>query len=313
MSGFPCLDEVFGQFWEGALERYSDPVAVLDGGIGEARALGFTASDCREEVAELLTHPDSTDLLEELGGTQVRNLAVRVGVETFCESAATRFARQGASQTGGYLDPVPLPRVSSWADRETAEAAVTEVLRANRSFVEDWAANPQGQPRIWMSADLGRDLGQVMQRAEQPGDDPVRVGSGVTQAVVVMARVPEGVFVQTSYPDLPLDPQWPQRFPDLAHVYGGWFGQDWDEEFGTPYRAFDMVARRLHEPARARAVAQLGELMALPEPEVRAALHALGSYAVPEQSAAWAERLHWALSSWPATQAVDEPLHSRGA
>ncbi|HEU4675360.1 MAG TPA: contact-dependent growth inhibition system immunity protein [Motilibacteraceae bacterium] len=208
---------------------------------------------------------------------------------------------------------MPLPRVSSWADRETAEAAVTEVLRAHRAFVEAWAADAQGQPRIWMSADLGRELGEVMLRAEHPGDAPARVSSGVTQAVVVMARVPEGVFVQTSYPDLPLDPRWPQRFPDLAHIFGGWFGQDWDEEFGTVYNAFDMVTRRLHAPARDRAVAQLGELLALPEPDVQAALHALGSYAVPEQAAAWVERLHWALSSWPATQAVDEPLHSRGA
>jgi hypothetical protein len=313
VSGFPCLAEVFGQFWEGALERYTDPVAALDGGIGEAKALGFASGDCREELAELLADPEAPRLLEELGGGRLRNLAVRLGVGALCESTASRFELLGIKQSGGYLESMPLPRVSSWTDRETAEAAVTEVLRAHRPFVEAWAADAQGQPRIWMSADLGRELGEVMLRAEQAGDAPARVSSGVTQAVVVMARVPEGVFVQTSYPDLPLDPQWPQRFPDLAPVFGGWFGQDWDEEFGTVYYAFDMVTRRLHAPARDRAVAQLGELLALPEPDVQAALHALGSYAVPEQSAAWVERLHWALSSWPATQAVDEPLHSRGA
>ncbi|MGN6331480.1 MAG: contact-dependent growth inhibition system immunity protein [Motilibacteraceae bacterium] len=313
MSSFPCLVEVFGQFWEGALERYADPVAALDGGTGEARALGFVPGDCREEVAELLAHAEALSLIEELGGGRLRNLAVRRGVEVLCETTATRFELSETGQAGGYLEPVPLPRVSSWADRETAEAAVTEVLRAHRSFVEAWAADAQGQPRIWMSADLGRELGEVMLRAEQPGDAPARISSGVTQAVVVMARVPEGVFVQTSYPDLPLDPQWPQRFPDLAHLYGGWFGQDWDEEFGTLYYAFDVVTRRLHAPARDRVVAQLGELLALPEPDVQAALHALGSYAVPEQAAAWVERLRWALSSWPAAEAVDEPLHSGGA
>lgn len=314
-ADYPAIDAVLAGCWEYLENDWIDPVELVDAGLWDATRGGTSLEDCAREAerfAEEMASDEPYRVLRRLGGHAAELLTRSPVQDMHLLSARARYweSRELPSPREMH-DPAPLPRVSAWTDRETAEAAVTEVLRANRAFVEAWAGDPQGLPRIWLSADLGRELGRVMLRAQEPDGEPERVSSGVTQAVVVMARVPEGVFVQTSYPDLPLDPHWPQRFPDLPHVYGAWIGQDWDEEFGSVYYAFELVTRRLAEPARRRVVAQLGELMALPEPDVRAALHAMGSYALPEQCAAWVERLQWALSSWPASVAVDEPLHSR--
>lgn len=314
-ADYPGVSAVLEGCWAYHESDWVDVVQLVDVGLWNAGCDGVSLAACAEQAERFAREVRADEPwrhFQRIGGSDARLFTGHHVDDMQLLALRARHWQARQLPAHEFIDePPPLPRVSSWADRETAEAAVTEVLRANRAFVEAWAGDPQGLPRIWLSADLGRELGRVMLRAQEPDGEPERVSGGVTRAVVVMARVPEGVFVQTSYPDLPLDPQWPQRFPDLPHVYGAWIGQDWDEEFGSVYYAFELVTRRLAEPARRRVVAQLGELMALPEPDVRAALHAMGSYALPEQCAAWVERLQWALSSWPASVAVDEPLHSR--
>ncbi|HEU4675359.1 MAG TPA: RNase A-like domain-containing protein [Motilibacteraceae bacterium] len=315
-ADYPMLAKVLDGFYDGTSEAYVDVVEVLDVGL-HALALDGRLHDVVAETRRLREEIDDDEdlLLHRLVGSDVFLPTGVLDVDLQLLAArALHWVEHGLPPVRPYFGtPAPLPRVSSWSDRETAEAAVSEVLRAHRSFVESWAANPEGQPRIWVSADLRRELGAVMLRAEEPGEEPRRLSSEVTQAVVVMARVPEGVFVRTSYPDLPLDPEWASRLPDLAHVFGAWFGQDMAEDGRTVYKTFFLVAARLNEPARTRVVAQLGQLMRLPEPDVRSALHALGSYALPEQADVWLERLHWALSSWPAELPVDAPLDSLDA
>lgn len=313
---YPLLSEVLGGYWDGSSETYVDGVEVLDVGLSDPAREGRLL-DVVAETQRLRQEIDGDEgvLLRRLGGPDVRLPTGHLDVDLELLAArAQHWVERGLPAVRRYLNaPAPLPRLTSWTDRGTAEGAVTEVLRVHRDFVESWVAEPSGLPRIWLTADLGRELGEAVLRADEPDGVLQRLTSGVTQAVVVMARVPEGVFVQTSYPDLPLDPDWASHLPDLPHVYGAWFGQDLDEDDRTVYDTFSLVAARLNEPARSRVIAQLGQLMTLPEPDVRAALHALGSYALPEQCAAWVERLRWALSSWPARLPVDAPLDSIGA
>lgn len=304
LTSYPCLRAVYEPLDDRARKEYLDPVSVLDDGIARAMAAGLSAEDCEQEVRSLLALGPSAQLWEHvhhLGAHEVWGMGPLEST-TICRVTAERFrlrAEAGAQYDAQGDVNTGQVRVSRFADEETADGAVSEGLRSRRSFVERWAVEPEGLSRIWVSADLGRDLGKVVVPA--PGGGTRHITSGVTQVVVVMARGDGGrVFVENAYPDLPLVHQWQQHFPLLGHVFGVFFGQDHREEDGGPWEAFDRLTLTLREPARSRVAHQLGQLLALPEPEVQAAVHALGSYVVPADTRAWVERMRWALTAWEA-------------
>lgn len=303
VTTYPCLSSVYDVLLEEGRGRFLDPVSALDAGIFRAVGAGFTADDCDREVQALLAlGPDGGlwDHLQHLGAHDLWGMGPLESA-TICRVTAQRFRQRAEAgvgyDTAGDVDTAQI-RVSSFPDKETAEVAISEALRTRRAFVEQWAADPEGLPKIWVSADLGRELGKVV--VAEPGGCTRTVDSGVTQVVVVLARRDGRVLVENGYPDLPLVRQWQQHFPLLGHVFGVFFGQDHREEHGGTWEAFERLALTVHEPARSRVAAQLGQLLTLPEPEVQAAVHALGSYVVPADSRAWVERLRWALTAWEA-------------
>ncbi|MGN6331481.1 MAG: RNase A-like domain-containing protein [Motilibacteraceae bacterium] len=303
LRSYPCLRTVYEPLDDRAREKYLDPVSVLDHGIARAMAAGFTAEDCDREVQALLALGPSAQLWEHVDRLGLHEVWGMGPLEstTICRITGERFrlrAEAGAQyDPAGDVDTAQL-RVSTFADEATAQRAISEGLRARRSFVEQWAAQPEGLDRIWVSTDLGRELGTVM--VAEPGGGTRAIRSGVTQVVVVMARREGRVLVENGYPDLPLAHQWQQHFPLLGNVFGVFLGQDHRDEHGGPWEAFERLALTLHEPARSRVATQLGQLLTLPEAEVRAAVHALGSYLVPADSRAWVERIRWALTAWEA-------------
>lgn len=303
LDPYPCLQAVYEPVQERGRGPFLDRVCALDAGIAAALDAGFTADDCEREVRSLLElGPDGGlwEHLHHLGAHDVWDLAPLEST-TICRVTAARFRLRADAGAGhdpaGDVDTAQI-RVSTFPDKETAEVAISEGLRTRRPFVEQWATDPEGLPKIWVSADLGRELGTVMVADAEGVTHAVR--SSVTQVVVVMARRDGRVFVENGYPDLPLSRHWQQHFPLLGHVFGVFFGQDHRDEHGGTWEAFDRLTLTLHEPARTRVATQLGQLLTLPEPEAQAAVHALGSYVVPADTRAWVERMRWALGAWEA-------------
>jgi hypothetical protein len=303
LTSYPCLRTVYEPLDDRPREEYLDPVSVLDDGIARAMTAGFTAEDCEREVQTLLALGPSAQLWEhvhQLGAHDVWGMGPLEST-TICRITGERFRLR--ADAGAHYDPAgdvdtAQLRVSRFADEATAQTAISEGLRTRRRVVEQWAAQPEGLDRIWVSADLGRELGTVM--VAEPTGGTRAITSGATQVVVVMARREGRVLVQNGYPDVSLAYQWQQHFPSLGHVFGVFFGQDHRDDHGGSWEAFDRLTLTVHEPARTRVATQLGQLLTLPESEVRAAVHALGSYVVPADSRAWVERIRWALTAWEA-------------
>jgi hypothetical protein len=83
--------------------------------------------------------------------------------------------------------------LSRFTDEATAEAAINDVLRADREHVLAIFAGDEVQPFI--RADLGRVIGTVIPR----GGEPV----AATQLVVRFARDNDGFYIVTAHPELP--------------------------------------------------------------------------------------------------------------
>jgi hypothetical protein len=166
---------------------------------------------------------------------------------------------------------------------------VQRTLELYRGELELWTSNQGGLPRVCLSVDLSEDLGW----ATVAGEESEQVARS---CVVVVGWDERQPTVKASYPDRTWDLRWRQALPDLVHVFGGFFGQHTLAEFKGEWDAFGAVMRLLGSPARGRVVAQLAQLLTLPEPEAKDAVRNLGSYVVPPDTLGWIERLHWVLA-----------------
>lgn len=185
-----------------------------------------------------------------------------------------------------------LPRTSRFFNEAAANDVATRVLREHEGAVRTWAADTGGWWRQHLYSDLGSPTGVVRLAGVE---EPVTA----TAAVVVMKMHPtEGVpFIATTYPEVALDPRVRARWPDLCHVFGGYFGQDWDSD-GTVWLAQTNLLGSTVAPARDRMREQLDELLTVGDEEFRDALHALGSYVLPVDARVWVERMRWRMDAF---------------
>ena len=172
-------------------------------------------------------------------------------------------------------EPGPF-RAARFFDEASARRAVGEVLRRHETALREWSDAPEGSWRRHLYADLGWDVGKVIDR-RQPFDGPV------TGAVVIVVLDDQRIRVHDSYPELPLDETVRARYPDLPHLFGAYFG-DVPE---PPWLAQQDFIRWTHAWAKERMVAQLHQLLELPDDELRSAVAALGSHIVPHACRAW--------------------------
>ncbi len=189
------------------------------------------------------------------------------------------------------LDPAadggpPLPRVSRFTDRETADAAVTQVLRSHERRLREWATGPGEPRRLHLYAELGRDVGVVMIRNRSRGSAP---SLAARACAVTLSREPVSgrPLVAAAYPelDLPVSPR--QRYPDLPLLFGAYFGQDHDGLDGHRWRAEWRFNTRATPQLRDRVADQLRALLAEDDAELRLDVEALGSYVLPDQPRRW--------------------------
>jgi hypothetical protein len=245
----------------------------------------------------------------------VRSLVPRIA------GGGVEFPRLGPQPSGV---PVPVPS-ASFTDLSVANEAATQVLRRHETRCRQWAADPKGQPRLHLYADLGRPLGTVTDlthvtdladsadpadradRADRadladPADladladradlaDPQR-GSRrpVTGCVVLMRRDPASgkPFIATAHPERSLPQRVRERRPDLAFLFGGYFGQDLHSLDGTTWRAERAVNEAMPAAVRERVVGQLTAMLDDDDDELlRAEVEALGSYVRPLQLRRW--------------------------
>jgi hypothetical protein len=84
---------------------------------------------------------------------------------------------------------------STWTDRETAEEAVAEALRAERERVESWMRRGYPRANVALHYSAGRPIGRSLRRGES-------VSVPCTDAVIVLrADGPDSFYVLTAYPE----------------------------------------------------------------------------------------------------------------
>jgi hypothetical protein len=289
---YPHLDQLFGAnffpCWE---ENGLDPVFLMDAWLWSASQCGELAAVHEQMQALVARTPD-----EAAAEQNLHTFLSQAGLpETdsylgFLHLAASRVARAVAdpSQLVPLNDDLSVRRhrFSKFTDKETANAACTDVLRANEAHLRAWSADFEGLWRQHYYADVGHVVGTVKDtRREFEGP--------VTAAVVVMkldheTRQP---FIYDAYPELPLDVATRRRYPDLPHLFGGYFGDVHD----SPWPAQQNFQASTKDPGRSRIRAQLDELLALDDAALAAAVEALGSHVLPRNMPVWVELIRWRL------------------
>ncbi|GAB2672271.1 RNase A-like domain-containing protein [Thalassiella azotivora] len=304
---YPKLYQLLADFVTIYIEPALDPQLLVDDAISHKLAIG---KDLAAELADL------DRLLEDVADDEARARAV-------CQHVFEEWTPPDGPSMVGWLRtqrqlivdardgrvtlPAPtdvrereglrLPRASRFTDEATANAAVTEVLRANEDAFRTWAADPGGCSRQHYYADLGREVGRI----QYAKDTPTQPATAVT---VVMARHPEtgAPFVRNAYPETTLDQTVRERFPDLCHWFGAWFDQDLQD----PWRTIADVNRTTTDPARSRVRDQLTDLLTTDDDaELTAAVKALGSYALPTRMRWWVQRTLWRLDAYDWLDADD--------
>ncbi|MGN6331154.1 MAG: hypothetical protein ACTHOD_05805 [Motilibacteraceae bacterium] len=288
---YPNLNSVLTMFYQCRNDYLIDPIAAIDEGVDNAGGRGKQAA--REFRQLLVDEPDRKGLSRRLSALGLDEAWFLPGdPHSQCLLAAKRMEAY-PPHGREYVDAsaVPLERSSRWATEEVAERAVRRTLELYRGELELWTGDHGGMARVCLCVDLGEDLGWVTTAGGEGGEVPA------ASCVVIVAWDEARPTVKASYPDIRWEPRWRDALPDLVHVYGGYFGQHTLAEFKGEWDAFGAVMNRLGAPARARVVAQLAQLLTLPEPEAKDAVRNLGSYVVPPDTLGWIERLHWVLAA----------------
>jgi hypothetical protein len=194
-----------------------------------------------------------------------------------------------------------LPRASRFLDKDTGNAAATDVLRVNESRLRAWSASHDGTTRLHLYADLGRTVGTYLEQGEveafrRSGKDPALEPTRheATGCVVLMRRHHETgqPYVATAYPEVALPLAARERHPDLPLLFGGYFGQDYGSLDANRWSAERNVNVSTAPAVRARIVAQLADLLDRDDETLCSDVEALGSYVMPKALRRWVTGLH---------------------
>lgn len=310
---YPTLADFFRDYFPNYGISVIDELEILDGAV-RAHGAESIAQDLRRLLDDIQEDEEVDPLLEKLGQFEVwwiPGKTDRETVERALERVESWLSRDDVPDIDYHLGGIaPLPSRSRWLSAEDGEQLLAELLGRSAAQVEDWLRAPQGRPRLRLTLAAEREVGVV----ELPGPERWSpVGEGVTQVVAVLGRGEAGAQVLACFPDLARDPSWARRYPELEQVLGCFFSQAWPQIDERVWKNWIDLVYTLGQPARGRAAEQIADLMQLPEPEVQAAVHALGSYVIPENTRAWLERLHWALSRWAPVRPPEPILPTDGA
>jgi hypothetical protein len=269
-------------------EDYIDPEELLESAIVEQDI------DLDRAVGELRrvfeANPDEASLAAQFRTLGIQLVPFRLTYREFFERVLARLESGEPLWHDLYDRPIhsvaPLPRASRWHDQSTAEDAATKVLRGNAGALHAFAAG-DGRARLHLYRHLKRNLGRVESRTSKPAK--------ATAAVVVLGRAPETgqPFVLGTYPEVRLDESWRRRYPELPHLLGAYFGQDWHVD-ETVYNAECLWHELTAIDVRRTIAEQLSALLTevRDDDELRTAVDALGCYVQPDRLRQWLERVH---------------------
>lgn len=295
----PALRHLMREFPPDAELEYIDPDEPVEWAlIQQARnpALG-TINDLTRQIRDAVAaYGDDPDLL-------VTRLPMRVFIPTGGTWRAWweyLLAWMPEAWEHPVLDPkidsaVPLPRASRFTDQETANRAVTDVLRANEQRFRAWAGDPSAPRRLHLYAGLSRPIGVVMTRDESGSPLP---SVPAEACAVTMTRDPAGgnAMVAAAYPEIALPDGPRERYPDLPQLFGAYFGQDYDGLDTHRWRAEWRFNIRLTHAQRERTADQLRQLLSEPDDGLRRSVETLGSYVLPTQMRRWVTGLRRRLT-----------------
>lgn len=298
---YPQVNSFFANgWWPGCEEHFVDPGAALEWAVTTSH-FSHKLQGAERELTEILAAaPDDAAIMPVLADFAVDHVALPEGnswrawvvqVLARVREALAEPATISPDQVNGLG---LLARTGRFTDLETANAAATDVLRAHEERVRAWSQDAGGWWRLHLYADLARPVGVVLERT--PGGAPAENTTPASGTVVLMRRLPDGqVYVATAYPELPLDVAVRERFADLCTVFGGYFGQDMD---AVPWEMRGNLLACTGDPARSRMREQLAELLTLGDPQLGAAVHALGSYVAPVPLRPWVQRLWTGIDAY---------------
>lgn len=299
-SRFPRLDQVLGLFHMGFESEVLDADLYLEHLLWADRENGHL-STVVSEIDDLAGEcPD-----EETAARALREWLSMTGLPdatSYREFLLHVRARAHGAQDGswpvadsrGYSDLV-IPRAGRFLDEEAANGAARDVLRAHERQVRAWADDGDGLALQYYVADVGDVVGKVLRQGQEEPEP-------VAWTAVVMARRPEtgDVYVYDAYPEIVLDQGPAERWPDLPHLFGGYFGDVPDR----PWPAQLTFQRETRDPARRRIARQLDDLLELDDADLRHAVESLGSYVLPETLLRrWVERIRWRMDAFDWTSA----------
>lgn len=309
-SEHPAVRQLF-HYFDGWERDYLDPAMLLDQQIARVRD-DFDLEELAAEVDRMVdASPDSKAAMWQLPGF-LHQTPIWDGPGDYRAVLVNARDRvKEAIADPSVIPPRPpnddgltLPRVSKFADKDTAERACTLVVRRNYAQLKEFEAATTGWRSMHFYADLTTELGTLgtvrvndQDAGSQLGAEP---GSTLeTGAVVmVMSRTPDTgeVFIETSYPELALDESVRSHFPALCHFYGPWFGQDRI----APATAMLDACTSTKEPAFSQLKAELDLLLSVVDDdnEMRRILESCGSYVLPQSVRHWVERTRWRLDAY---------------
>jgi len=306
------LDQLFGQYYQECFVTELDPILQVDWLIiGEIeRDDGRRLTSALGKLVDLV--PSENGLLERRYGTpESRDRLLFLGALQHRADQLRRGERTPRELPYENVSGFEPPRTSRWAAHDMTAAAV-EVVRAD---LDAWMTEPAGSTwyRHHYLVDLGEVVGEVAPLLHHELGHEVLWEQAITTSVVSFgverqvrrvgpAPASErdlGTWrVVYARPELPLEPVVRQRFPDLTYLFGGYYGQPFDDEHGWPMWMTSQAMSRTSGQARGRMRDQLGQLLAIgSDEELIATVGHLGSYCLPYFMRHWVDRLLWKLDA----------------
>ena len=188
--------------------------------------------------------------------------------------------------------PLPAP-AASFLDATTARRAVAEVLCRHAERHRRWCADPDGEPRLVLAADLRRVVGTCPEAGPGGPAGPLQGCSVLvardprTGRPYVAAAQPEDAVVEVA--------RW--RWPALPLLFGGYFGVHLGALDRTAWAAERALAGACGPAVRARLAAQLDDLLREPDDVLRMAVRDLGSALLPPALRRWVAGLRRRLTA----------------
>lgn len=295
---FPRLSHVLGSLYPYCEAGVIDQDAMPEGVV------------CRwsDEVMEEFRE-ESARALEALSGRDLESGVEWLGLQIALPGGSTahtwfrdlsmhldEYHRDGSPPVIS-TDGSQLPRVTTFPDEATANAASTAVLRAHESTVRAWSDDPGSTWRLHLYADLGEQVGEELRREEveasHAGSAPPEKHP-VQGCVVLLRKDPETrqPFVAVTYADISLPTEARERFPDLPLLFGGYFGQDYAELDRDRWAAERNLNFSTPPAVKDRMASQLADLLTQDDDTLRRDVEALGSYVLPDAMRRWVTGLH---------------------